>query len=72
MYKDSILVDFEYSDPSTIHITHAITRTKDTDLHSEVFGVPPFCLGEAEATPTTVEYFTEEGFDQIPELTHTP
>ena len=71
MYKDSILVDFEYSDPSTIHITHAITRTKYTDLNIEVFGVPPFCFGEADFTPTTVEDFTEEVFYQIPELTHT-
>jgi len=70
-YHDTILVDFEDSDPSTIHITHAITRTKYTDLNSDVFGVPPFCFGEADSTPTTVEYFTEEGFDQIPELTHT-
>ena len=71
-YRDNILVDFEDSDPSTIHITPAVTCTKYTDLNIEVFGVPPFCFGEADSTPTTVEYFTEEGFDQITELTHTP
>jgi len=32
-YKDNILVDFEDSDPSTIHITHAITLTKTQFKH---------------------------------------
>jgi len=69
--EGNILCDFEDSDPLVTYISHSITPTHHTDLFSDVFGVPPFCFGEADASVTTVEYYTEGALDLIPQLTHT-